>query len=208
MIFAALRDFFSLSWLRDRPEPPTPTKLMSPLASTYAKQYHDCEIKAERLAAVQAEAARIKANEKRYRAVAANYDALPWWVVGIIHSMECGLNFNQHLHNGDPLKARTVQVPKGRPKVGEPPFTWEESAIDAIEYDKLDQCRDWTPGSALENFENYNGRGYRRKGVPSPYLWSFTDQYRCGKYTADGKYDPQAVSKQVGCAALMKALGI
>lgn len=205
MIFSGLRDFFSLRWLKDKPPPTQP---MSPTASTYAKQYRDCEIKPERLAEVRAEAARIQANEKRYRAVAANFDALPWWVVGIIHSMECGLNFNQHLHNGDPLKARTVQVPKGRPKTGQPPFTWEESAIDAIECDKLDQCRDWTPGSTLENFENYNGTGYRKKGVPSPYLWSFTDQYRCGKYTADGKYDPQAVSKQVGCAALMKALEI
>lgn len=205
MIFSSLRDFFSLSWFK--PKPP-PVKPMSPVATAYAKQYADCTIKPDKLSAVQAEAARIKANEKRYRAVAANFDVLPWWVVGILHSMECGLSFNAHLHNGDPLKARTVQVPKGRPKIGNPPFTWEESAIDAIEFDKLDKCRDWTPGSALENFENYNGPGYRRKGVPSPYLWSFTDQYRSGKYVADGKYDPLAVSKQCGAAALMKALGV
>lgn len=181
---------------------------MSPLAIAYAKQYAECVIKPDKMAVVQAEAARIKANEKRYRAVAANFDVLPWWVIGIIHSMECGLRFDQHLHNGDPLKARTVQVPKGRPKVGKPPFTWEESAIDAIEYDGLDVCRDWTPGSALENFENYNGPGYRRKKVPSPYLWSFTNQYRSGKYVADNKYDPNAVSKQCGAAALMKALEV
>lgn len=181
---------------------------MSTTADKYAEQYRDCKIKPDKLSAVQAEAARIKSNEKRYRAVAANFDVLPWWVVGIIHSMECGLDFTKHLHNGDPLKARTWQVPKGRPKCGFPPFTWEESAIDAIEYDGLDKCRDWTPGSALENFENYNGTGYRRKGVPSPYLWSFTDQYHSGKYVADGKYDPQSVSKQCGAAALMKALRV
>jgi lysozyme family protein len=181
---------------------------MSALADKYAAQFKACQIKPDRLTAVQAQASQIKAGEKQYRAVAANFDALPWWAVGIIHSMECGCDFTKHLHNGDSLKAHTVQVPAGRPKCGKPPFTWEESAIDAIEYDGLDKCRDWTPGSALENFENYNGTGYRRKGVPSPYLWSFTDQYKAGKYVADGKYDPLAVSKQVGCAALMKALGV
>jgi lysozyme family protein len=179
---------------------------MSALADTYAAQFKVCKIKPERVAFVSSEATRILANRKRYAAVAANFTGMPWWVVAIIHSMECGLSFKQHLHNGDLLTARTVQVPKGRPKCGKAPFTWEESAIDAIEYDKLDKCRDWTPGSALENFENYNGTGYRKRGVPSPYLWSFTDQYRCGKYVADGKYDPQAVSKQVGCAALLKLL--
>jgi lysozyme family protein len=181
---------------------------MSATADTYLKQFKACHIKPEHAAEVNAEAARITINRRRYDAVAANFAALPWWVIGIIHSMECGLSLKQHLHNGDPLTSRTVQVPKGRPTVGRPPFTWEESAIDAIEFDKLDKCKDWTPGSALENFENYNGTGYRKRGVPSPYLWSFTDQYRNGKYTGDGKYDPLAVSKQCGCAALMKALGI
>jgi lysozyme family protein len=50
--------------------------------------------------------------------------------------------------------------------------------------------------------------GYKKKGVPSPYLWSYTDQYQAGKYVADGKYDPTAVSKQPGVVAIMKALGI
>ena len=131
---------------------------------------------------------------------------MPWWVVGILHSMECGLSFHQHLHNGDPLSARTVQVPAGRPKTGTPPFTWEASALDALRCDGLDQVTDWSPGHALMAFENYNGTGYRRRGVPSPYLWSFTDQYRCGKYTTDGRYDAQAVSRQCGCAALLKLL--
>lgn len=181
---------------------------MSTLADTYAAQFKACQIKPERLASVKNQVARIKAGEKRYLAVAANFPGMPWWAVAVLHSMECDLSFKQHLHNGDPLTARTVQVPKGRPACGKPPFTWQESAIDALEYDKLDKVTDWSIGNALVMFENYNGTGYRKKGVPSPYLWSFTDQYRCGKYTADGKYDPLAVSKQCGCAALMKALGI
>lgn len=179
---------------------------MSALADQYAAQFHSCQIKPDKLATVQADVARINANKARYRAVAANFTGMPWWVPAVLHAMECSGNFKQHLHNGDPLSARTVQVPKGRPTTGKPPFTWEESAIDALEYDKLDRVTDWSVGNALVMFENYNGTGYRKKGVPSPYLWSFTDQYRCGKYVADGRYDPQAVSKQAGCAALLKLL--
>jgi len=39
-------------------------------------------------------------------------------------------SFKLHLHNGDPLTARTVNVPKGRPKTGQPPFAWGISAKD------------------------------------------------------------------------------
>ncbi len=179
---------------------------MSSLAETYAKQFHACVIRPEHEGEAQAEASRILANRQRYEAVAAQFTALPWWAIGILHSLECGLSFRQHLHNGDPLTARTVQVPKGRPKTGTPPFTWEDSAIDALRCDGLDQITDWSPGQALVTFENYNGTGYRRRGVPTPYLWSYTDQYRCGKYTGDGRYDPLAISRQCGCAALLKIL--
>lgn len=172
----------------------------------YEAQFERCQIKREHLAEARAEAGRIAANRARYEKVVKPFRCMPWWVVGILHSMECGLNFKQHLHNGDPLTGRTVQVPAGRPKWGEPPFEWERSALDALEMKGLDDLTDWSAGTALVVFENYNGLGYRRKGVPSPYLWSFTDQYVKGKYTSDGHYDPQAVSKQCGCAALMKVL--
>jgi hypothetical protein len=45
--------------------------------------------------------------------------------------------------------------------------------------------------------------GYSRKGVPSPYVWAKTNQYRAGKYVADGVYDPNHVDTQNGCAALL-----
>ncbi|WP_395746604.1 peptidoglycan-binding protein [Prosthecobacter sp.] len=179
---------------------------MSGLSDIYADQFEACAIKAEHVEEVRAEAERILAGRARYEAVAAHFGTMPWWVPGILHSLECGLSFHQHLHNGDPLTARTVQAPKGRPRLGQPPFSWEESARDALICDGLDKLADWSPGAALAAFENYNGTGYRRRGVPSPYLWSFTDQYRCGKYTADGRYDPLAVSRQCGCAALLKIL--
>lgn len=179
---------------------------MTALSKQYAAQFSACAIKKEHAAEVRAEAGRILASRKVYEVVALHFSGMPWWVVGILHSMECGLNFTKHLHNGDPLKARTVQEPKGRPKAGNPPFTWLDSALDALKYDGFDRVTDWSIGGALEKFEDYNGHGYRTRGVPSPYLWSFTDQYRCGKYTADGHYSATAVSEQCGAAALLKAL--
>ncbi|MBB5035562.1 peptidoglycan-binding protein [Prosthecobacter vanneervenii] len=179
---------------------------MSGLADVYARQFESCTIRSEHAAEVQGEVDRMRMHRQRYAEVAGQFPGMPWWVPAVLHSMECGLDFHQHLHNGDPLSARTVQVPKGRPLKGKPPFTWEESAVDALVCDGLDQVRDWSAGAALVAFENYNGTGYRRRGVPSPYLWSYTDLYRCGKYTADGHYDPQAVSRQSGCAALMRLL--
>ncbi len=51
--------------------------------------------------------------------------------------------------------------------------------------------------------ERYNGLGYYHKGLPSPYVWSGTDQYVKGKYVADGVFDPNAVDSQLGCAGLL-----
>ncbi len=128
---------------------------------------------------------------------------VPYWVVGIIHGLECSMRFDCHLHNGDPLTDRTVRVPHGRPLFGNPPFRWEQSAIDAL----VDRDRPavWTVGATLEFLEAYNGLGYRKRGIPSPYIWAGTNIYTSGKYVRDGKFDPAAVSKQLGAAATMKA---
>jgi lysozyme family protein len=37
-------------------------------------------------------------------------------------------------------------------------------------------------------------------------LWSFCNLYEKGKYVADGKYDPNAVSKQCGAGVMLKTL--
>jgi len=154
-------------------------------------------------------AAKILGNRDRYEAV-STANKIPWWVVGIIHSLESGCDFSTHLHNGDPLTARTTHVPKGRPATGTPPFTWEYSAADALKADRIDPT---TIGTILDSLEKYNGLGYRNGGgqgtTPprtSPYLWSMTDQYVKGKYVKDGIFDPEAVSQQVGAAAIMKSL--
>jgi transposase len=72
---------------------------------------------------------KITQNKSRYIYV-EGATRVPWFFVGIFHAVERSLNFNTHLHNGDPLTQKTVHVPRGRPVNGDPPFTWEESAID------------------------------------------------------------------------------
>ncbi|PTY02588.1 hypothetical protein DB346_08550 [Verrucomicrobia bacterium LW23] len=147
----------------------------------------------------------IRRGKERYEAV-SEVTGVPWEVVGIIHALECYCDFTRHLHNGDALSARTVRVPAGRPKEGKAPFNWEYSAADALEYDMLAGETDWSVPQTLRRLEGYNGLGYRKRGVNSPYLWSGTNHYTRGKFTSDGVYDPKAVSKQIGAAVLLAAL--
>jgi lysozyme family protein len=173
----------------------------------YELLYESCLCRPKRKASVNALARRIRANRKRYEKVGKAV-GVPWYVVGIIHSLEAGGNFTRHLHNGDPLAARTVHVPAGRPKTGRPPFTWEQSAIDALRGRGLGAWRDWSVPGTLYQLESYNGFGYRdhHPTVPSPYLWSFSTHYTRGKYVADGRFSATAVSQQVGAALLLRQL--
>ena len=122
--------------------------------------------------------------------------------------MEGNCNFKTHLHNGDPLSARTYHVPKGRPKAaprsGHFPYTWEESAEDSLVFQGYDKVRDWTVLRFLYLWEAYNGWGYYYHGINSPYLWSFSNNYTAGRYVSDGVWSSTSVSKQIGTACLLK----
>jgi len=131
---------------------------------------------------------------------------VPWYFIGLIHFMEASQNFNRHLHNGDPLSDRTKNVPAGRPKKGNPPFSWEDSAVDALVYKGYNVPKIWDIDDILARLEEYNGLGYQSKGIYTPYLWSRTNHYTKGKYVKDGKYDPEAVSVQIGAAPILKLL--
>lgn len=153
------------------------------------------------------------ANVERYRKTGA-WLSIPWTFIAVVHQMEAGGRFDRHLHNGDPLGARTIHVPKGRP-TAEPaaghgkPYTWEESARDALINCKgLGKVQDWSIGKMLYLLEGYNGYGYRQyhPTVLSPYLWSYTNHYTKGKYSSDGHFDPNLVSQQLGAAVYLKIL--
>lgn len=131
---------------------------------------------------------------------------IPWYFIGLIHFMEAGQNFNRHLHNGDPLSNRTIHVPVGRPKKGSPPFRWEDSAIDALTMMGYDKPKIWDYDDVLARLEDYNGHGYQSRNIYTPYLWSRTNHYIKGKFIQDGKFDPEAVSYQIGAAPILKLL--
>jgi lysozyme family protein len=177
------------------------------LRPEYERLFNNSQINASKFAEIDGIANTIITSKARYEAIGKPLN-VPWFFIGILHNMECGLKFTKHLHNGDPLTARTVQVPKGRPKTGNPPFTFEESAKDALVSEGFTSVTDWSVAGLLFQFEKYNGFGYRKASIniPSPYLWSYSNHYTKGKFATDGKYDPNLVSKQPGTASILRRL--
>ena len=173
----------------------------------YSNLWAELTIRPERLAEVDAIVARIARNADTYREV-ERLTGVPWFAVAIIHNLEASGNFSRHLHNGDPLTARTVHVPAGRPASGTPPFAWKDSAADALRYHRLHDVADWSVERLAYELERYNGWGYRlyHAHVKSPYLWSFGNHYTKGKYVADGTWSESAVSQQCGGMVLLKRL--
>jgi lysozyme family protein len=150
---------------------------------------------------------RMFINRDRYLTVTES-TGVPWQVIGTIHMREADGNFSCHLHNGDPLTARTVHVPKGRPATGSPPFSWEESAVDALTLAGMSGHESWDDmGSILDRVERYNGLGYRSRGIASPYLWAGTNAYLAGKFVADGVFNPRAIDTQPGVSGLLYLIG-
>ncbi|MBE1527795.1 lysozyme family protein [Sphingopyxis sp. OAS728] len=148
----------------------------------------------------------LKTSRPTYDRVALD-TGVPWYVIGIIHGLEASFNFLAHLHNGDhPLTGRTRKVPAGRPLVWAPPTDWDWSAKDALKLLGFTGKTDWNLERILFRFEAYNGFGYRGTAVPTPYLWSFSNHYESGKYTADGRFNTKAKSQQCGAAVMLKLL--
>lgn len=197
---------------------PAPAIIFDEIKPDYTELWNNCEIKKDmldfhnRLILANVKDVAKKTIENVFLRYRNKYDqvelatSVPWWFIACVHRMEGSSNFNIHLHNGDPLTSRTRRVPKGRPEDGNPPFTWEHSAIDAITMKDFDQ--DWSIERTLFKLETYNGFGYRRyhPEVKSPYLWSGTTCYTSGKYVGDGQFDPMAVSKQIGCSVFLKLM--
>jgi lysozyme family protein len=180
--------------------------LSNTLRNEYKTLFATCAINLNRLPDIEAIVIKIDANAGRYKRIETE-TTVPWFFIAITHNMESGMNFNGHLHNGDPLTARTVQVPKNRPVSGNPPFTFQASAIDALHYKKFDTHTSWDLPQILYRFEKYNGFGYRdHHNIHSPYLWSGSNHYVKGKYVADGKFSATAVSKQIGAAVILRRL--
>ena len=177
------------------------------IRAEYISLFSTCTVTFTKTVDVQGFINRLMQGVTQYEGVQAS-TMVPWYVIGLIHGMECDFSFHQHLYNGDPLTHRTVQVPAGRPpaSVGDPPFAWKVSAIDALHYDNFTSWTDWSIAGICFKLEGYNGWGYRKHGINSPYLWSYSNHYNRGKYVADGHWDADAVSKQVGAITALKKM--
>jgi lysozyme family protein len=180
------------------------------LAASYAELWSTAQLIPDRVHLIDQVADRIMALDawSEYQTVERAI-GVPAHVVGIIHQREASGNFRCHLHNGDPLSERTVHVPEGRPPPpAQPPFSWVQSATDALTMpgQKLDKWTDWSAAGIAFILERYNGWGYRKHGINSPYLWGFTTAYDRGLFVADGQWDADAVNGNPGGMAILRVL--
>ncbi len=147
-------------------------------------------------------------NKDRYYTI-ERQTGVPWAMIACIHKRESDAQdrygnplFTSYLGNGQPLNRKTTIVPKGRG-----PFdSFEEGAIDALNYDKLTLVVEWRLEKVLFYLEAFNGAGYDMRGKPSPYLWGGTNIQVKGKFTSDNKWSGVAWDKQPGCAAILWAI--
>lgn len=128
---------------------------------------------------------RIEAAKEKYVEV-ARQARVPYLLVGIIHYLEANNDFTRSVRDGSKL-------PAGK--------DWVK---DAVEVMKAYSSNEWTVGKMLWTMEKHNGFGYKRRGIETPYLWSGTNLYKKGKYVRDGVFDPEAVSKQIGGALILR----
>lgn len=125
---------------------------------------------------------------------------VPWEFIGLVHLMEAGCNPTRQILNGQRWDNVTTLVPVGRG----PWDAWEDSAIEAL---AALRGMPRTPGMIARELEIWNGLGYATRGLNSPYLWSGSNHgVGLGKFVRDGKYDPNAVSDQVGAMVVLRRL--
>ena len=157
----------------------------------------------------KAPANRAVANKATYLEIVqrCNMPDIAWVFVATTHMRESSQDFTKNLGQGDPLNQVTKRVPAGRgPFLG--PHAFADAAVDALVNcaPYAARLKDWSIAGMLTNLERYNGLAYANAGVPSPYIWSGTDQYKIGKVTRDhGPIEP-IVDKQLGCAGLILAI--
>lgn len=179
---------------------------MENLVTLNQHRWDKCIVNPDKIAAFKQVGDRLSAStaKARYQTVEKK-TGVPWWFIAVVHEREASQRWDRSLAQGDPWNKKSTHVPANRG-----PFnSWEDAA-----YDALVNCppyaarnKDWTIGGALTMLEKYNGLGYYRKGIPSPYIWAGTNQYSRGKYVSDGVFSATTVDTQLGVAGLLKSMG-
>lgn len=182
--------------------------LTAELRKEIRKQWDSMQVRPEKSSDVRWCVGRILKNKSRYEKLEAA-TGVRWWFIAVLHGMECGFSFEKWLANGDPLTDETKNVPRGLRVPGEvPPYSFDGAAIHIIKAKKLPEVQDWSLENVLWMAEQFNGLGYRRKGLPSQYVWSFTSVEKPGRYVADGVWDAKTWSGQCGVAAMLVTLAL
>lgn len=162
-----------------------------------AVAYAQTEPDPARLSDIKAVAESVTANKDAYVRVATALHA-PWAVVGVIHQIDWGGDF------GVTFKGTPLASPEPAATAGSS-TAWSDSA-------KQDLAPWWGTtdaknlGAVLDRIERYNGLGYRRRGVFSPFLWACSNLYTSGRYVSDGTFDATATTKFCGAATILKYL--
>lgn len=182
---------------------PAPT--FEKMKPRYTKWWAEMRIDPDLQPAIDKVAKAIVATRKARYVAVERMTGVPWWWIAAAHHREASGSFDGVLHNGEKILGtgrKTKLVPAGRG-----PFaTWEESAVDALKIKGLDKIKDWTIERAAYELERFNGWGYFFRGVPSAYLWSFSNIYLGGKYIADGVWSATTFDKQMGVMPLLRRL--
>ena len=188
--------------------PAATTPTVTPKPGMQSDRWARAKVSAKYTLRLDKEVDRWKRTEATYRALQKmRANGVPAYVIYGFHMRESDCSFQRHLHEGSLLKARTVDVPKGRLPNIPPPYTFLVSAEDALyTYEKLER-RDWKHlETALQAAESYNGLGYQKKGRISPYMWSGTTIYTGGKYVKDHVFSATAIDAQLGVCAVLKRM--
>lgn len=169
---------------------------------TTLNRWHSCSIVSSQKALMETLAQKVLSFKTQFYDPVEKAIGIPWYVVAALDMREESFAHSGYLGNGDPWNKKSVHVPAGRG-----PFSsWYAGAIDALRLEGFDKIAHWDIVTTLIECENYNGVGYKKRGTPSPYVWSKTSVQVPGKYVADGRFDPNALDSQPGCAALFLAL--
>ena len=147
-------------------------------------------------------------NQYRYQAV-SSLTNVPAELIAALHWRESTGNFGTYLHQGDPLGQPAVNWPTNIPVFDR----WEDAAVHALNMKRglqsqLQMTADTTSTPTIATYaEAYNGLGYQYRNIPSPYVYSGTNQYTSGKYVRDGVFNGSAVDTQLGVLPMVGAIG-
>lgn len=143
---------------------------------------------------------------------------VPEYVTGCFDYRESSFDHSAYLANGDPLfnsdgePIQTSHVPVGLGPIdtsmSDP---WVQGAILSLKHEGFDKLKSWDLLSAITAIEAWNGFGYERYRVNSPYLWSKTQYYSRGLFVRDGEFNKDAIDEQMGCVPILltlKAMGV